>query len=354
MACPICGFSNGIQTEPTCSLISKNEASLCWNSTQVAPSFPTNKKAHGELIFSHVCYKLEGWSTACSDIKKCIWLSSARVLFCLFLLIIHIYIYCIYIYHLLNTIYLFIYVCMCVCMYVILHVKCSYLYMWDASSLEEPISKVLIRLNAEDGVAEVTWHVRAKLRGFHVMMDFSFGKVMITIWFMYICSYIHSYVHTYLPTYIHTYIPTYLPTYLRTYVQWYEPGQGLLLMDVRVADHITTNLACGLLSHSHQLTSDFCVYRDFVVGLRHQILKIPNLLEWNCWTAWMPMGVCNVILNLCWGLLNPISTEHSCFFCRFGCELQQISGSVRRKKSGNWRNSSQEKHIANHQFRGSF
>ena len=91
MACPICGFSNGIQTEPTCSLISKNEASLCWNSTQVAPSFPTNKKAHGELIFSHVCYKLEGWSTACSDIKKCIWLSNARVLFCLFLLIIHIY-----------------------------------------------------------------------------------------------------------------------------------------------------------------------------------------------------------------------------------------------------------------------
>lgn len=77
----------------TCSLISKNGASLCWNSIQVAPSFQTSKKAHCELIFFHVCYKLEGWSTACSDIKKRIWLSSVCVLFCLCLLLIHMYIH---------------------------------------------------------------------------------------------------------------------------------------------------------------------------------------------------------------------------------------------------------------------
>lgn len=107
-------------------------------------------------------------------------------------------------------------------------------------------------------------------------------------------------------------IYVYMPV-LYIYIQWYEPRQGLLLMDARVADHITTSpvVSFHIPTSSHHIFAClpwFC--RWFVTSN----FENPKHTRMDCWTAWMPMDVCNGILNLCWGLLNPISTERSWFF----------------------------------------
>lgn len=157
---------------------------------------------------------------------------------------------------------LFIYV------YLGMYVMSSYLHIWDASTVfSEPIPKVLIRLNAEDGVAEVTFFQFQKFPGLNVMMLTSEMWWLQYDLYTYMCSYICICI------YIHKMIWT--QARFVAYgceSSWSHYNQPCLWSPfIFPPAHIR-----------------FCVYRDFVVGLWHQILENPKLTRMellNCLNA---------------------------------------------------------------------
>lgn len=147
-----------------------------------------------------------------------------------------------------------------VCVFLLIHIYIFvykyqlFAYIWDASTLfSEPIPKVLIRLNAEDGVAEVTFFRFQKFPGLNVMMLTS------EMWWLQydLCTYMCSYIC------ICVYIHKMIWTQARFVAYGCESSW----------------------SHYNQP----CLWSPLIFPPAHQILSLPGLCRWfvtsNSWKS---------------------------------------------------------------------